>query len=294
MELPTSESHKSIKDYINNSPPGWETLFESCSAELIQISDIIDGIIKDKGPIVFPLIEEMFNAFYKTPLDKVSVIICGQDCYHSFNNTTNKPTATGSSFGTRKGEKVPPSLQNIFKEIKRSYPDEFTIPTSGDLTNWEIQGVFLLNSCLSVEMGKPLSHCGKFTLWDGFISKVLKAVEQKNPNCIYVLLGKEILKMKKYINENSIVYEVSHPSPYSVKISFEGSGIFKKINKALKKQGKQPIDWNLINKSEEDIKKEEKDIKKSAEKYFGKELTEKELTEKELVKIIEDEKDGEV
>ena len=235
--------NKLIKDYINNNvPESWENVFTNSKDELEQISDIIENIVIEKGDIVLPSVSNIFNAFYLTPLDKVRVVLIGQDPYHSISNITKTPIAMGLSFSVNDGENIPPSLQNIFKEIKNNMGEEFKIPNTGNLTKWANQGILLLNSCLTVEKGSPGAHCNKYILWLPFIQNVLKEINIVNPKCIFLLWGKDSQKLKKYIGEQSIILEAAHPSPFSVNKGFYGCKHFSKINKILKEN---PIDWNL-------------------------------------------------
>lgn len=238
MENTSTIFEESQSEELNS----WRQLFNSSIDELELISKIIEDIILEKGDIIYPLKKDIFNAFKLTELNNVRVVIIGQDPYHSLNKNSNLPTAMGLSFSVNDDEQIPPSLQNIFKEIKNNYPEDFKIPSSGNLTKWAKQGILLLNSCLTVEHGKPGSHSGKFTLWTPFIKNVFKIINDNNPKCIYVLWGKDAQNLKKYIGENSIIIEAAHPSPFSCSKGFYGCNHFLKINKLLKNN---PIDWNL-------------------------------------------------
>ena len=220
---------------------GWREVFENSMDELNQIAEILSKL-ENEGKIIYPLKKDIFNAFYLTPLEKIKCIIIGQDPYQNFNFNLKFPVAMGLSFSVRQGEKIPPSLQNIFKEIKNNYPETFNIPKTGDLTPWTQKGVFLLNSCLTVEDKKSGAHCGKYTLWLPFIRNVLKAISNVYPNCIFLLWGKDAQDLKKYIGEKSQILESSHPSPFSVNKGFNGCKHFLKVNKLLKND---EIDWNL-------------------------------------------------
>lgn len=220
---------------------GWYEVFKKSEDELINIFNQLEKLENEQHKIIYPLKEDIFNAFYLTPLDKIKVVIIGQDPYHSCNSKTNLPTAMGLSFSVKDGDPIPPSLRNIFTEIKSNIED-FTIPKSGNLTGWTSQGIFLLNSCLTVEAHCPGSHCGKYMLWTPFIRDVLKAISIVNPTCIFLLWGKDAQTIKKYIGEKSIILESAHPSPFSYHKGFEGCKHFSKVNKLLKYD---PINWNL-------------------------------------------------
>lgn len=222
----------SINEIVKtNTPRGWEPVFENAKNELGMISDILE----EKGEYL-PLKKNLFRAFSLTPLQKVRVVIFGQDPYHGYDNN-GQPQAQGLSFSVSRGVTVPPSLRNIYKEIKRSYPN-WEIPNHGCLDHWASQGVLLLNSSLTVMPRNPDSH-SKSKLWLPFIRWVLVAIENVNPKCIYVLWGKKAEKMKKFISNKAIILESSHPSPFSARRGFEGCGHFHKINEYLD----NPIQW---------------------------------------------------
>lgn len=231
----------SVIDICVKSPPvGWEEVFKNAYNELKDVSDILEKEEK-MGNTFFPLKKDLFRAFELTPLNKVRVVIFGQDPYH----TTLKnglPTAQGLSFSGLKNYPIPPSLNNIFKEIKNNIP-EFTMPTHGDLTSWARQGILLCNACLTVKPGIPASYGD---IWDGFIKQVINAILSKNKNCIFVLWGGKAKKLEKIIAGRGIALTGAHPSPMSaIKYGFFGCGHFKKINELLISLGSSPIDWNL-------------------------------------------------
>lgn len=193
------------------------------------------------GVPVYPPKELMFNAFYKTPYDKVKVVIMGQDPYHGAGQ------AHGLSFSVPAGVASPPSLQNIFKELAADVG--ITIPSHGCLSSWAEQGVLLLNATLSVRQGEPMSHHGKG--WEHFTDAVIaKLCERKDP-VIFVLWGKSAQEKGKNIETWSIngtkhtVLTAPHPSPFSAHSGFFGCKHFSKINKLLADQGKVPINWQI-------------------------------------------------
>lgn len=226
---------------VNDIPDSWEELFLETRNELLYISSRLKEISEKKT--IYPYPVDIFNALRHTKLNEVNVVIVGQDPYHTKSKISGLPIAHGLSFSVRETEKIPPSLVNIFTEIRNSYPD-FVIPKHGNLTKWADQGVLMLNSCLTVEEGTPAAHCGKTKkLWDPFISKLFKYIEAANPKCIYVLWGKDAQSIKKYLDEKSTFLEEVHPSPLSAYRGFLGCGHFLKINKKLKKLGKPQINW---------------------------------------------------
>lgn len=223
---------------LEKPPNNWDNVFELAKNELKDISDVLENDKKINGPR-YPFNKSLFRAFELTPLSRVKVVIMGQDPYHGDNN--GDPQATGMAFSVKKGIKISPSLQNIYKEIKNTIP-EFKTPTHGDLTFWAVQGVLLLNSCLTVRPHSPGSHK---EVWFGFIKKVLNAIIEKNPNCIFVLWGKKSQKIKKMIGQRVTILEASHPSPFACHRGFFGCDHFNQINTHLISHNQTPIDWNV-------------------------------------------------
>ncbi len=223
---------------VNQTPQTWEKVFHDAMGEF----NFIDMKIfehEQRGFKVLPLREDIFRAFHLTPLPRIKVVIIGQDPYHSI--TGDVPTAHGLSFSVRNGNSIPPSLNNIFKEIARSIPN-FQYPTHGDLSRWAEQGVLMLNSCLTVNPHEAKSHGA---IWGGFIKHVMIAIEQANSRCIFVLWGRKAQKIKNMISSKSIILESSHPSPFSVNRGFNGCNHFVEINKHLLEMESEPINWNL-------------------------------------------------
>ena len=183
--------------------------------------------------IIFPSYNNIFNALRYTDYDKVKVVILGQDPYHGDGE------AHGLSFSVQEGIKRPPSLNNIFKELRN---DLGIIRTKNDLSDWAKQGVLLLNSIMTVESNKPLSHKDKG--WELFTdTKIQKLNERKNP-VIFVLWGSYAKSKKIYVtNPNHYIIESVHPSPLSASRGFFGSKPFSKINQILKQNGLQEIKW---------------------------------------------------
>ena len=219
-------------------PPGWNKVFEECLPEFEVVASVLNEKIQD-GEIYFPLKRDLFRAFQYCPLDRVRVVIIGQDPYHSTN--LGNPVANGMAFSVNKGESIPPSLRNIYKEIARDYPT-FRIPNHGDLTGWARQGVFLLNTCLTVKPHIAGSHK---TFWLPVIKKVIEAINQANPRCIYVLWGAKAQKMEEFIRGKSIILKSSHPSPFSYSRGFYGCKHFSTINQILTEMNQREIDWQI-------------------------------------------------
>ena len=224
-------------------PVGWKKVFEEADDEISDVSDILENDQKINGRF-YPDCKNIFKAFELTPLDSnigVKVVIIGQDPFHS-RNYDGTPQAQGLAFSVKKRTKIPPSLINIFKELKNSV-EGFVTPTHGDLSGWaRYQGVLLLNSCLTVRPGDPGCH-GE--IWLGFIRKVVNAILNDNPGCIFVLWGRKAQKIRKILGERATVLEAAHPSPFSCYRGFFGCDHFNQINTLLIEMGKTPINWNL-------------------------------------------------
>ena len=195
--------------------------------------DLIEEVKKEyKIKTIFPLEQNIFNAFIYTPFNSVKVVILGQDPYHG------EKEAHGLSFSVRAGVKMPPSLANIFKELE----DDLGIKrTKTDLSDWAYQGVLLLNSILTVEKDKPLSH--SFLNWEKFTDAVIKKLSDRG-NVIFVLWGSFARNKKVLINtQKNYIIESVHPSPLSCYRGFFGSKPFSKVNNILKKEGLEEIKW---------------------------------------------------
>jgi uracil-DNA glycosylase len=192
---------------------------------------------KEDGITVYPRNADIFNAFWKTPFNNVNVVILGQDPYHG------KDQAHGLSFSVQKGIAVPPSLQNIYKELHDDI-SSFQIPFHGDLTAWAEQGVMMLNSTLTVRAGVAGSHQKKG--WEIFTDKVIKQISEKREGVVFMLWGKFAQAKSELINQNKHhILTAAHPSPFSAHNGFFGSKHFSKTNELLTKEGKQAIDWQI-------------------------------------------------
>ena len=185
---------------------------------------------------IYPSSENTFNAFKLCPLDQVRVVILGQDPYHSPNQ------AHGLCFSVQAGVKTPPSLVNIFKELNQ----DLGIPISknGDLTKWAEQGVFLLNTCLSVRADEAGSHFNQG--WEIFTDQVIKIINEKKKNIVFMLWGAPARRKAEMIDRSKhLVLEAPHPSPLSAHRGFLGCKHFSKANEYLKKHGFKEIDWGI-------------------------------------------------
>ena len=188
--------------------------------------------------IIYPPMNDLFNAFKLTPYSSVKVVILGQDPYHG------EGQAHGLCFSVKEGVKPPPSLVNIYKEIENDLG--IPAPKSGCLTKWATQGVMLLNTTLSVREGKPNSHskCG----WQDFTDEVIRLLSQREEPMVFLLWGANARSKKKLINSKKhLILESVHPSPLSAFNGFFGCKHFSKANDFLINNGIKPIDWNLNN-----------------------------------------------
>ncbi|MEO6327354.1 MAG: uracil-DNA glycosylase [Ginsengibacter sp.] len=191
---------------------------------------------KALNKIIYPPGSLIFNAFYKTPFDKVKVVILGQDPYH------NKGQAHGLSFSVPRTIPKPPSLINIFKELQNDLG--IPPPIHGDLEKWTEQGVLLLNATLTVRQNEPGSH-SKIG-WIDFTDAVIKKISEEKKGIVFLLWGRFAQDKQILIDETRhYVLKAAHPSPFSADKGFFGCGHFSKTNDLLMKQGEPPIDWKL-------------------------------------------------
>ena len=185
---------------------------------------------------IFPPKDYIFNALKLTPYSNTKVVIVGQDPYHGVGE------AHGLSFSVQEGIKIPPSLQNIYKELK----DDLGIPihTKGDLTKWGKEGVLMLNAVLTVEKDKPASH--RNMGWELLTDYIIKVLNQKEEPVVFILWGNFAKEKTKYItNPNHYIITSPHPSPFSARNGFFGSKPFSKTNNFLKSKNLKEIDWDL-------------------------------------------------
>ena len=229
-----------VIDIAQQYPPRtWENVFRDAEEELKDISDLLEDDKKEHGRY-YPDSRNLFKCFELTPLNKVKVVILGQDPFHSTNGD-GTPQAQGLCFSVKRGAKIPSSLVNIYKELKTSVPG-FVTPNHGCLESWALQGVLLLNTCLTVRPASPDCHKELFL---GFIKKIINAILDANPGCIFVMWGRKAQKVQKMIGARATVLEAAHPSGLSASRGFFGCDHFNKINTLLTEKGDTPIDWNL-------------------------------------------------
>jgi uracil-DNA glycosylase len=185
---------------------------------------------------IYPPGNLIFNAFDKTPFDKVKVVILGQDPYHG------PGQAHGLCFSVPRGIAPPPSLVNIFKEIKEDVGAP--IPSHGNLEHWAEQGVLLLNATLTVIANQPLSHQNKG--WETFTDKVIELLSQQKKGLVFILWGRNAKAKEPLIDASKhFILKAAHPSPFSAYSGFFGCNHFSKTNQLLQQQDISPIDWNL-------------------------------------------------
>ena len=202
---------------------------------------LYETVVKEyKTTQVFPPSRDLLKAYELCPYHKVKVVILGQDPYH------NVGQAQGMSFSVPKGVPLPPSLQNIFKEIR----DDLGIsePDCGDLSYWAKQGVLLLNTVLTVRAHQAFSHRG--IGWEEFTDATIRAIEEKEDPVVYILWGTPAQKKRSMIRQKKrLVLTAPHPSPLSAYRGFFGSKPFSKCNAYLRKEGVDEIDWQLPSSS---------------------------------------------
>ena len=185
---------------------------------------------------IFPSMYDIFNSMKRTAFKDIKVVLLGQDPYH------NEGQAMGLSFSVPKGMAIPPSLVNMYKEIKAELQIE--PKPHGDLSGWADQGVLLLNAVLTVRAHQANSHKGKG--WEEFTDGIIKKISDLKENVVFLLWGGNARSKKKLIDANKhLILECAHPSPLSAYNGFFGCGHFKKTNEYLKEHGLEPIDWSL-------------------------------------------------
>jgi uracil-DNA glycosylase len=215
----------------------WQTVLSPYFAK-DYFKNIIAQIEKDKkeGKTIYPPEELIFTAFNTTPLSKIKVVILGQDPYH------NEGQAHGLAFSVAGNTKPPPSLVNIFKELKNDL--DIDIPNHGNLTNWAHQGVFLLNTYLTVVAHTPLSH-SKIG-WEQFTNDVIKLISASCNNVVFILWGGNARKKKILIdNTKHLILKSAHPSPLSAHNGFWGNHHFSRANEWLDDKRIAKVSWFL-------------------------------------------------
>jgi uracil-DNA glycosylase len=232
MEASLSQPEDKVK-----LEPGWKKalLPEFSKSYMASLRQFLSVEIK-KGKTIYPRPADYFSAFNFTPLNKVKVVILGQDPYHG------PRQAHGLCFSVKPGVPAPPSLVNIYKEMQTDLG--LDIPKHGYLVSWAKQGVFLLNSVMTVEASKAGSHRDKG--WETFTDKVIEVLNQNPTPLVFILWGSYAQAKGKLIDRKKhCVIEGPHPSPLSSYRGFFGSRPFSKANAFLKSQGIAPVNWQL-------------------------------------------------
>ncbi len=185
---------------------------------------------------IFPRAENIFNAFHYTAYKDLKVLILGQDPYH------NVGQAHGLAFSVKNGVKIPPSLQNIYKELNSDLG--ITIANTGYLKSWADEGIMLLNTTLTVRAHQPMSHAK--IGWEIFTNAVIEKISEKKEPVVYILWGNHAKARKKFINnKNHLIIEGVHPSPLSANKGFFGSKPFSRANEFLRERGVTPPSWQV-------------------------------------------------
>jgi uracil-DNA glycosylase len=189
-----------------------------------------------KNHTIFPRGSEIFRAFDCTPYERVKAVIIGQDPYHG------KGQANGLCFAVKKGIKIPPSLKNIYKEMEEDISIEH--PAHGDLTEWALNGVLLLNATLTVRESLPGSH--QNIGWEKFTDAVISLLSKEKENLVFLLWGRFAQAKESLIdNKKHYILKAAHPSPFSAHNGFFGCKHFSKTNEFLKEKNIEPINWQL-------------------------------------------------
>lgn len=230
-----------LKDLFMSLDASWQQLFkdELTSQYLKDLSSFLE-VEQESGVDVFPQKSSIFNAFNLTPVQKVKVVILGQDPYHGVGQ------AHGLSFSVQKGVSVPPSLRNIYKEIASDLG--LPIPAHGNLANWAKQGVLLLNATLTVRKKQPKSHYGKG--WETLTDFVITSLAKSPQPVAFLLWGRSAAEKETLILKEGeqpyLILKAPHPSPYSAHSGFLGCKHFSTANKWLKSNQLDPINWEII------------------------------------------------
>lgn len=234
----TRAQHSMLVTLLGSSP-GWRDAL-SPEFEKPYFAELMHRVAEDEagGAFIFPPACELFNAFRETSLERVKVVIIGQDPYPT------RGHAHGLAFSVKEGVKPPKSLINIFKELYSDILLDSTAPTptSGSLLPWAREGVLLLNTHLTVKEGEPMSHAGYG--WDIFTQKAIEAAAKRQSPSVFILWGKQAQRLEGLIkNPAHLIIKSPHPSPLSAYRGFFGSRPFSRTNKFLSQNGVEPVDW---------------------------------------------------
>lgn len=217
--------------------PGWKTALQN-EFDQPYMKELGAFLRREKaaGKTIYPPGSLIFSALNSTPLDRVKAVILGQDPYHG------PGQAHGLAFSVQPGVPTPPSLQNIFKELKRDLNLE--IPAHGYLQSWAEQGVLMLNTSLTVEQGMAGSHAKAG--WQVFTDRVIEVVNAQREHLVFMLWGAHAQGKSRLIDATRhLMLKSAHPSPLSAHRGFLGNGHFSRVNQFLQQHGLEPIDWRL-------------------------------------------------
>jgi uracil-DNA glycosylase len=234
MEKDGHEAAMAKGDEIKLEPSWKAALSDEFDKEYFKnLSEFVRG--EYQHAVVYPPPKDIFRAFELCPFDSVKVVILGQDPYHGADQ------ANGLSFAVGEGVRLPPSLQNIFKEVESDFGKPLA-HRSGDLERWARQGVLLLNASLTVRAEAPASHAGKG--WEVFTDAVVRALNAKKDHLVFILWGNYAKGKGAHIDgARHLVIESVHPSPFAARNGFFGSKPFSRANEYLLKHNIEPIDW---------------------------------------------------
>lgn len=225
-----------MSDINPNIEEGWkEILWEEFQSP--YFSELKSFLVQETAThSIYPPGKLIFKAFHHTPFDNVKVVILGQDPYHGAGQ------AHGLCFSVPQGIKAPPSLVNIFKELKTDLGID--IPSNGNLESWAEQGVLLINATLTVRAGEAGSHQKKG--WETFTDAVIAGISEHKSSVVFILWGRYAQAKEALIDEKKhLVLKAAHPSPFSAYNGFFGCRHFSKSNSFLEQKGMEPVDWTL-------------------------------------------------
>ena len=215
----------------------WQKIIESQKTKEYFINLEKFLVLEYKNKVVCPPYNQIFNALELTDFKDVKVVIIGQDPYYGLNQ------ANGLAFSVNKKVRIPQSLKNIYKELAQDC--KIQTPQHGDLTSWSKQGVLLLNTVLTVELNKPLSHQNRG--WEVFTKEIVSELAKDNKPKVFVLWGGNAQSLETIItNKKHLILKAPHPSPLSAYRGFFGSKPFSKINSFLELNNIQPIYWSVV------------------------------------------------
>ena len=218
---------------ISYLDPEWQELLKD-ELNSQNFANIVK-FLNSQTAVIYPPKDLIFNAFNLCKIENLKVIIVAQDPYH------NPQEAMGLAFSVPQGVRIPPSLKNIFKELIDDINSNILLNRSSDLSDWARQGVLLLNSALTVEKNRPVSHAK--IGWQGFINGVIKIINLRFNHCVFMLWGNHAKALSPLIDPNShLILQAAHPSPLA-RGAFFGSRHFSKCNEYLLAHSKTPIKW---------------------------------------------------